>query len=112
MNDLMKVCRALSDPTRVKILTQLSAGALCVGALAERVGITHSAVSQHLRVLRDVGLVEGDKRGYWVHYSLDRKRVREISTQVGKWLEGLASRPLDRCVANARCPRKRRSERN
>jgi DNA-binding transcriptional ArsR family regulator len=90
---IVRMCKALSDPTRASILTQLSEEALCVGALASRLGVTHSAVSQHLRVLREVGLVTGDKRGYWVHYSLDRGRVREISRQLSDWLEQLASAP-------------------
>ena len=47
-------------------------GALCVNALAHRVGVTQSAVSQHLRVLRQAGLVNGERRGHFVHYSLDK----------------------------------------
>ena len=98
MDHLVRVFKALSDPTRAAILTQLSDEALCVGALASRLGVTHSAVSQHLRVLRDVGLVTGDKRGSWVHYSLDRERVREVSGQFSHWLDQLASARQRHCV--------------
>jgi DNA-binding transcriptional ArsR family regulator len=98
MDHLVRVFKALSDSTRATILTQLSDEALCVGALASRLGVTHSAVSQHLRVLREVGLVTGDKRGSWVHYSLDRGRVREVSGQFSHWLEQLASTPEAKCV--------------
>ena len=91
MDHLVRVFKALSDSTRAAILTQLSDQALCVGALAGRLGVTHSAVSQHLRILREVGLVSGDKRGSWVHYSLDRERVREVSGQFAHWLDQLAS---------------------
>lgn len=91
MDHLVRMFKAFSDSTRVTILTQLSDEALCVGALASRLGVTHSAVSQHLRILREVGLVTGDKRGSWVHYSLDRGRVREVSGQFSHWLEQLAS---------------------
>jgi DNA-binding transcriptional ArsR family regulator len=103
MDDLVRVFKALSDSTRVTIITQLSDEALCVGALASRLGVTHSAVSQHLRVLREVGLVSGDKRGSWVHYSLDRGRVREVSGQVSHWLDQLASAPEGR-RAHGTCP--------
>jgi DNA-binding transcriptional ArsR family regulator len=106
VDDLVKLFKALADPTRAQILTHLAGGDLCVGALAQRLGVTHSAVSQHLRILREAGLVGGDKRGYWVHYSLDRKQIRSISAKVGKWLEGLSSSPVGKCVDTRKCPRK------
>jgi DNA-binding transcriptional ArsR family regulator len=101
MDHLVRVFKALSDSTRAAILTQLSDQALCVGSLASRLGVTHSAVSQHLRILREVGLVSGDKRGSWVHYSLDRERVRDVSAQFSHWLDQLAS-PTERRRAGTR----------
>jgi len=79
---LAEVFKALSDPTRLRLVKLLSEcspgdceGALCVKALACELGVTQSAVSQHLRVLRQAGLVHGDRRGYYVHYSLDRNML-------------------------------------
>ena len=46
-------------------------GPLCVNALAHQLGVTQSAVSQHLRILRQAGLVRGARRGTFMHYSLD-----------------------------------------
>jgi DNA-binding transcriptional ArsR family regulator len=106
MGELVKLFKALADPTRAQILVDLSDGDLCVGALARRLGVTHSAVSQHLRILQEAGLVGGDKRGYWVHYSLDRKQIRSISAKVGKWLEGLSSAGAGDCVDTCKCRRK------
>jgi DNA-binding transcriptional ArsR family regulator len=106
MDDLIKVFSALSDPTRVRLLNLLSRQVLCVGALAHCLGVTHSAVSQHLRILREAGLVRGEKRGYWVHYSLDRPRVRRIVERAGKWLEGLSSAPAGQCIDTRKCPRR------
>ena len=91
MNKIVRLFKALSDPTRVQIITYLAAGDLCVGALARRLGVTHSAVSQHLRILREAGLVDGAKRGYWVHYSLKREQANAASVQVSAWLSGLCS---------------------
>jgi len=58
----------LADPTRLKLLKLLSQqkepDALCVNALAFRLRVTQPAVSQHLKVLKDAGLVQGEKRGY------------------------------------------------
>ena len=93
MDDLVKLFKALADPTRVQILAQLADGGLCVGALAYRLGVTHSAVSQHLRILREAGLVGGERQGYRVHYSLERDQIREISAQFGLWLESLEAVP-------------------
>ena len=62
----------LSDPTRLKLLKVLAQqkedNALCVNDLASFLGITQSAVSQHLRVLRTAGLVKGRRHGYRIHY--------------------------------------------
>jgi len=66
--DAARVCRALSVESRARIVRLLAERTLCVGALSNLLGISAGAVSQHLRVLRDAGLVEADRRGYFVHY--------------------------------------------
>lgn len=67
---LARLFGALASDTRVQILQELGEKPLCVGALAMRLDLTQSAISQHLTVLRNAGLVESDKRGSFVHYSL------------------------------------------
>jgi ArsR family transcriptional regulator len=67
MHELFK---ALASENRIRIVRALRERALCVGALAARLEMTESAISQHLQVLRRAGLVEADKRGNFVHYSL------------------------------------------
>jgi len=76
---------ALADPTRLKLVKllcrQYDPDALCVNALAELLEVTQSAVSQHLRVLRAIGLVKGERRGYHVHYIVNPdvlERCREL----------------------------------
>lgn len=61
--------RLLADPTRVKILWALSQGETSVACLAELVGATPTAVSQHLSKLRLAGLVRGRRDGTFVHYT-------------------------------------------
>ncbi len=62
----------LADPTRLRLFRllcqQKPPGALCVNALASLLGVTQSAVSQHLRILKSVELVKGERRGYHIHY--------------------------------------------
>ena len=66
--------KALADEKRLKILRMLLNSDLCVGALANHLGVSKPAVSQHLQILRKAGLVKGEKRGYWTHYKVDRQR--------------------------------------
>lgn len=84
----MLAFKALSDPSRWRILDLLLAHDLCVGALARRIGLSEAAVSQHLQVLRKAGLVKGEKRGYWTHYSVDREALRGLAREI----EALARR--------------------
>jgi ArsR family transcriptional regulator len=81
------VFAALSDPTRLKLVKllcrQRDHDALCVNALAALLGVTQSAVSQHLRVLRAIGLVKGERRGYHIHYFINRdvlERCRQLAS--------------------------------
>jgi DNA-binding transcriptional ArsR family regulator len=76
--ELAELFKVLSVETRVRILQMLRERPLCVNALAGRVGVTHSAVSQHLRVLRGAGLVSAHKQGYFVHYRLQEKAVEDL----------------------------------
>jgi len=59
--------------TRVRVLALLQKRSMCVGALARALGITDAAVSQHLRVLRDAGLVIAERRGRAGSYRLGPK---------------------------------------
>lgn len=78
---------ALGDPTRLKLLKllcrQREPDALCVNALAAMLGVSQSAVSQHLRVLKSIGLVKGERRGYHIHYFVNQdtlERCRNLAT--------------------------------
>ena len=67
---LAEIFKALSDPTRLKIIRLLSRRKpmLGVGALAHRLGISQPAVSQHLRVLKNAGILRAHRFGFHVHY--------------------------------------------
>lgn len=76
--ELAAIFKALSDPTRLRLVQFLSGGQnLCVNALTQRLNVTQSAVSQHLRVLRQVGLVKGERSGFHVHYSLNQETLEQ-----------------------------------
>ena len=81
---------ALADPTRLKLVKllcrQREPDALCVNALAALLGVTQSAVSQHLRILKAIGLVKGERRGYHVHYAVDVEILKHYKTLISEVL--------------------------
>ena len=78
--------KALAVETRVKIIELLkSEGPLGAKRIAELVGITPAAVSQHLKILRQVGFVRSERNGYWIPYSIDEETMqncRETLTEI------------------------------
>ena len=79
---LLRRLKALADENRMRILQMLLNSDLCVGALANHLGISKPAVSQHLQILRKAGLVRGEKRGYWTHYLVDRQALSAIAMEI------------------------------
>ena len=69
---------ALSDPSRVRILSTLLEAELNVQEIADRVGLSHSAVSHQLRGLRQMRIVRAQKRGRQVFYALDDSHVSDL----------------------------------
>jgi len=84
---LARIFKALAADTRIRIIQLLKGRTLCVGALSVRLGVTQGAVSQHLRILRDAGLVVPEKRGYYIHYRLNEKTLAKWGRATGKFLE-------------------------
>ena len=79
MEQYINIFKAIADQNRLKLLDLLLTHDLCVGALASRLGISKPAVSQHLQILRKAGLVRGEKRGYWTHYSIEREGLLQLA---------------------------------
>lgn len=75
---LAETFAALSDPTRVRIIFALSEQELCVLDLARLLGLTGSAVSHQLRLLRGQRLVRYRKEGKIAYYSLDDDHIRNL----------------------------------
>jgi len=70
--------KALGDPTRLKMVMALGGGEMCVCDLAAFLGLTESAVSHHLRRLKDLALVKSRRDGQILYYSLDDQHVSRI----------------------------------
>ena len=75
---LAETFKALSDPTRVRIVSLLAEAELCVCDLAAALGMSQSAVSHQLRSLRDLRLVRWHREGRQIFYTLDDEHVADL----------------------------------
>ncbi|MFQ6084168.1 MAG: ArsR/SmtB family transcription factor [Candidatus Aminicenantia bacterium] len=81
ITSLAETFSALSDPTRVKIIFALSKEELCVCDLANLIGLTSSAISHQLRILRNLKIVKYRKEGKIAYYSLADKHIEDLFNQ-------------------------------
>jgi ArsR family transcriptional regulator len=90
---LAKQFGVLSDPARLRLLSLIAAqpeGEVCACEMVEPLGRSQPTVSHHLKVLREAGLVEGDKRGTWVWYRVVPSALGDLE----RALSGAASAPV------------------
>ena len=66
--ELERMLKGLGEPTRLKIYQSLLERKHCVRSLSKKLGISESAISQHLKLMKEAGLVYGEKYGYHTHY--------------------------------------------
>jgi ArsR family transcriptional regulator len=92
--EITKVLKAIADETRFKILKLLLQHNYCVRALSRKLELSESAISQHIKVLREAGLLIGVKKGYYMHYDVDRDALHKLSSKI----EELAA--IERKVCN------------
>ena len=78
---LAETFRVLGDPTRVRIVDALAPGQLCVHEISERIGISESAVSHQLRLMRSMRIVRGRREGRCVYYTLDDQHILSLFQQ-------------------------------
>ena len=82
--EISAVFKALGDPTRYAIFEMLLKNKRCVRYLSRKLGITESAVSQHLKILTCAGLTEHEKFGHHTHYYASREALAKLSSQVAE----------------------------
>lgn len=91
--DQLLVLKAISDESRMKILTLLLQHNYCVRALARKLNLSEAAISQHIKILRDAGLLMGKKQGYFMHYDVNRSALHELAAHI----EGLTAIKRENC---------------
>ncbi len=91
VHEQIKIFKALASESRIKIVRLLREHPQCVNVIANRLSMTQPAVSQHLRLLREAGLVKAEKRGIWIHYAIDPETLerhgRAITEIFGGWIK-------------------------
>jgi ArsR family transcriptional regulator len=87
MREFMAVTKALSDPSRVRILLALRRRELCVCQITELFGFAPSTMSKHLSVLHHAGLIQSRKAERWVHYRLPDKPVPAAIGEALDWVK-------------------------
>lgn len=70
MKSFVKVMKALSDPSRIKIMKMLQQKMMCVCEIQSALQIAQSTTSKHLQILEDAGLITSKKDGLWVNYMI------------------------------------------
>ncbi len=87
MDDFITICKALSDPGRVRALLALRNGELCVCQIIELLGLAPSTVSKHMSILKQAGLVLSRKEERWIYYRLiEEKQGSKVTSNTMKWV--------------------------
>lgn len=80
METVVKIFKALSDETRLKILMIISSKVMCQRGISKCLQISDSAVSQHIKILKDADILKGYKDGYFVFYQINNEVFNECIT--------------------------------
>jgi len=79
--DDVTILQALAEPTRLAIVRQLaSSGEVCACDFTDCCNVSQPTVSHHLKVLREAGVVSGERRGTWIYYRLEPKAASRIAS--------------------------------
>ena len=99
--ELACMLKALGEPMRLKIYQALLERKHCVRFLSKKLGISESAISQHLKIMKEAGLVYGEKYGYHMHYLPSQEAIDFLTEQFEQMQT--ASRTVDRDSKSCQC---------
>lgn len=106
--ELHRMLKALGEPMRLKIFLALLERKHCVRSLSKKLGISESAISQHMNVMKDAKLVYGEKYGYHTHYLPLQDAVDFLTLQFQQMQS--ASRTVDRDMTVCQCEYKKEGD--
>lgn len=99
--EIDKMLKALGEPMRYKIFCSLLERKHCVRSLSKKLGITESAISQHIKVMKESGLVYGEKFGYHMHYLPSQEALNALADCFAEMQA--KSRSLERDITRCQC---------
>jgi ArsR family transcriptional regulator, arsenate/arsenite/antimonite-responsive transcriptional repressor len=80
--DAVTVFRALGDPTRLRVIELLAGGQRCACEIQAALDVSANLLSHHLKVLREAGLIDGERRGRWIDYRLEPDGVAATAARL------------------------------
>jgi Predicted transcriptional regulators len=92
-DELARGFKAIADPTRLRLLSLIAAhegGEACVCDLTSAFDLSGPTISHHLKVLREAGLITGDRRGTWIYYRVVPETLAALSRALSPVAQGLA----------------------
>ncbi|NKS98571.1 metalloregulator ArsR/SmtB family transcription factor [Rhodococcus hoagii] len=92
-NDLARMFKALGDPVRLRMLSLIAAhegGESCVCDISPAFDLSQPTISHHLKVLREAGLLDSERRGTWVYYRVIPSALEQLSTVLSAAWGGVA----------------------
>ncbi len=89
INDTANIFKALGDPNRLKIIKLLlmTGNNICVGMIAHKLNISQPAISQHLKILKNAGLVEAKRMGFHIHYNVKKDALDNYGINITELLK-------------------------
>jgi ArsR family transcriptional regulator len=85
--DLARMFKALGDPIRLRVLSRITSapeGEICVCDITgDEFDVSGPTISHHLKVLREAGLIEGERRGTWIYYKPVASNLKQLATLLG-----------------------------
>lgn len=81
--ELARVFKAIADPVRLRLLSLIAShagGEACVCDLTDAFDLTGPTISHHLKVLREAGIIDGERRGTWIYYRVRPESLRTLSS--------------------------------
>ena len=99
--ELECLLKALGEPMRLKIYRAILERKHCVRSLSKKLGVSESAISQHMKIMKDAGLVYGEKFGYHTHYLPTQAAIDYLVGQFAQMQS--ASIAVDRDMTRCQC---------
>jgi len=100
MKKIAEFYKALGDEVRLKILQMLAEQEMCVCEIIDRLDMSQPAVSHHLKILRQAGLVKDSREGKWIYYSLNGNVFTEVFAGEDAEIIQCYAEPIRRKLAN------------